>query len=72
MPTGDAFIDQYTSQALISSETKSDNGPTETTSRQPTIRNVASPWCCRSADLRSAGGRWQRRGAREVPVGALP
>lgn len=35
MPTGDAFIEQYTSQALISSETKSDNSPTETTALQP-------------------------------------
>jgi hypothetical protein len=34
MPMGDAFIEQYTSQALISSETKSDNSLPETTSLQ--------------------------------------
>lgn len=35
MPVGDAFIDQYFSPTLISSETKSDDSPTETTSLQP-------------------------------------
>jgi hypothetical protein len=35
MPTGDAFIESYFSEALVSSETKSDNVPAETTAIDP-------------------------------------
>jgi len=35
MPTGDAFIESYFSEALVSSETKSDNTPMETAAVDP-------------------------------------
>jgi hypothetical protein len=36
MPTGDAFIESYFSEDLVSSETRADNGPTETAAIDPT------------------------------------
>ena len=35
MPTGDAFIDEYFNQALVSSETKGDDQAMETTAVDP-------------------------------------